>query len=120
MASNFDQLEAGLKRLKLRRIREILQCDDLRKRLEQFNDPVELVSYLVQEEVLARDATLRETGLNKAKFPSLKTIDGFNFALQPTVDEAKIRALANLDFLHSAENVLFLSRTDIATLRFSR
>ena len=80
---------------------------------------VERVSYLVQEEVSARDATLRETSLHKAKFPSLKTIDGFNFALQPTVDESKIRALANLDFLRSAENVLFLSRTDIATLRFS-
>jgi len=72
VASNFDPLEAGLKRLKLRRIREILQCYDLRKRLEQFNDPVELVSYLVQEEVSARDATLRETSLNMAKFPSLK------------------------------------------------
>ena len=75
MAINFDQLEAGLKRLKLRRIREILQCDDLRKRLEQFNDPVELVSYLVQEEVSAKDATLRETSLNKAKSPSLETIN---------------------------------------------
>ena len=73
-----------------------------------FNDTVELVSYLVQEEVSAKDATLRETGLNKAKFPSLKTIDGFNFPLQPTVDESKIRALANLDFLRSAQNVLFL------------
>ncbi len=119
MAINFDQLEAGLKRLKLRRIREILQCDDLRKRLEQFNDPVELVSYLVQEEVSARDATLRETSLHKAKFPSLKTIDGFNFALQPTVDEAKIRALANLDFLRSAENVLFLGPSGIGKTHLS-
>ncbi|HQE50529.1 MAG TPA: ATP-binding protein, partial [Fervidobacterium sp.] len=81
---------------------------------------VELVSYLVQEEVSARDATFRETSLNKAKFPSLKTIYGFNSALQPTVDEAKIRALANPDFSRSAENVLFLSRTDIATLCFFR
>ena len=69
--------------------------------LSQYLDnakTVELVSYLVQEEVSARDATLRETSLHKAKFPSLKTIDGFNFALQPTVDESKIRALADLDF----------------------
>ncbi len=80
---------------------------------------VELASYLVQEEVLARDATLRETGLNKAKFPHLKTIDGFNFALQPTVDEAKIRALANLDFLRSAENVLFLGPSGIGKTHFS-
>jgi len=31
-----------------------------------------------------------------------------DFALQPTVDETKVRTLANLDFLRSAENVLFL------------
>ena len=69
---------------------------------------VERVSYLVQEEVLARDATLRETSLNKAKFPNLKTMDLFDFALQSIVDEAKIRALANPNFVRSAENVLFL------------
>ena len=39
VATNFDQLKAGFKRLKLRRIRETLQCDDLREQLEQFNDP---------------------------------------------------------------------------------
>mgnify|MGYP001151825144 CR=1 FL=1 len=37
----------------------------------------------------------------------LKAIDGFDFGLQPTLDEAKIGALAKLDFLRSAENVLF-------------
>ncbi len=119
MTTNFDQLEAGLKRLKLRRIREILQCDDSRKQLEQFNDPVELVAYLVQEEVSARDATLVEANLNKAKFSSLKTIDDFDFALQPTVDETQIRALASLDFIRSAENVLFLGPSGIGKTHLS-
>ncbi len=43
----------------------------------------------------------------------LKAIDGFDFALKPIVDESKIRALANLDFLRSAENVLFLGPSGI-------
>ncbi len=80
---------------------------------------VELVSYLVQEEVSARDVTLRESNLNKGKFPSPKTIDDFDFALQPAVDEAKIRALANLDFLRSAENVLFLGPSGIGKTHLS-
>ena len=113
VASQFEALEAGLKRLKLRRIREILQCDILRERLGQFNDPVRLVEYLVQEEVSARDVTLKEANLHKAKFPSLKTIDDFDFALQPTVDETRIRKLANLDFVRSAENILFLGPSGI-------
>ena len=35
-------------------------------------------------------------------------MDLFDFALQSIVDEAKIRALANPNFVRSAENVLFL------------
>ncbi|MBP8620711.1 MAG: ATP-binding protein [Firmicutes bacterium] len=40
-------------------------------------------------------------------------MDGFNFALQPIVDEANIRALVNLDLLCSAENILFLGPSGI-------
>lgn len=83
------------------------------ERLGQFNDPVRLVEYLVQEEVSARDVTLKEANLHKTKFPSLKTIDDFDFALQRTVDETRIRKLANLNFVRSAENILFLGPSGI-------
>ncbi|HOK64985.1 MAG TPA: ATP-binding protein [Bacillota bacterium] len=46
-------------------------------------------------------------------------MDDFDFPLQPTVDEAKIRALANLDFLRSAENTLFLGPSRIGKTHLS-
>ncbi len=114
-----EMLESGLKRLKLRRVREILESDDARRQLEQFDDPVELVKHLVQQEVLARDATLRENNLQQARFPGIKTLEGFDFSFQGSVEEAHIRKLATLDFMETAENVLFLGPSGVGKTHLS-
>lgn len=43
-----------------------------------------------------------------ARFPFQKTLNDFDFAFQPAVDERQIRELATLAFLHEAGNVAFL------------
>jgi DNA replication protein DnaC len=108
-----ETLEAGLKRLKLRRVRELLESEAGREGLARFKDPVELVSYLVNEEVAARDATQRDIRLRAARFPGLKTLHGFDFTFQPAVNEARVRMLANLDFVRSAENLVFLGPSGV-------
>jgi len=102
-----EALYAGLKRLKLRRIREIIESGDVR-RLEDFADPLALIAHLVHEEVSARDATQRELRLRAARFPWYKTLDDFDFSAQPSVNEEQVRALASLDFVRRAENIVFL------------
>lgn len=119
MIDDTDALNIGLKRLKLRRVREILESETLRESLKQFDDPVELVKFLVEEEVSARDTTFREVNLIKAQFPSLKTLDDFDFDLQPSVDEDRIRNLAGLDFIKKSENVLFLGPSGIGKSHLS-
>ena len=51
--SPMESLEAGLKRLKLRRFREILESDTERAGSCVSKDPVSLVTYLVNQEVMA-------------------------------------------------------------------
>ena len=111
--SSMESLEAGLKRLKLRRFREILESDAEREQLMRFKDPLSLVTYLVDQEVMARDATQKELRFRAARFPSGKTLDKFDFGLQPAVNEARVRMLANLDFVRAAENVIFLGPSGV-------
>ncbi len=111
--SALEGLEAGLKRLKLRRVRELLESDAGREGLARFEDPISLVAYLVNEEVAARDVTQKDIRLRAARFPGHKTLDGFDFAAQPAVNEARVRMLANLDFIRSAENVVFLGPSGV-------
>ena len=111
--SIMESLDSGLRRLKLRRIREILESDIEREQLVGFKDPVALISYIVNEEVIARNATQQELRMRAARFPSCKTLDGFDFALQPAVNEAHIRMLANMDFVKAAENLIFLGPSGV-------
>ncbi len=106
-------LEAGLKRLKLRRIRQILDSEKERELLSKLNDPVEMISYLVAQELAARETTRRERHFRAARFPQTKTLDDFDFSFQPSVDEGRIRKLAELDFIRRAENVLFLGPSGV-------
>ncbi|MGW1947584.1 ATP-binding protein [Streptomyces sp. NPDC001940] len=51
---------------------------------------------------------LRVTGLRRACVPEPWTLNNFDFAAQPGVDEKLIRDLATLRFLDDASNVLFV------------
>lgn len=63
---------------------------------------------LVSAQLAARmDRSFRER-LTRARFPALKTLEAFDFAFQPGVDEQLLRTLAQLTFLDRAENVLFV------------
>ncbi len=46
--------------------------------------------------------------LKAARIPSKKTVDGFDFTFQPTLSERRIRELADLSFVRTCANVIFL------------
>jgi DNA replication protein DnaC len=63
---------------------------------------------LVSAQLSARmDRSFRER-LARARFPVLKTVEEFDFAFQPTLDERLVRTLATLQFVKEAHNVLFV------------
>lgn len=63
---------------------------------------------LVSAQLAARmDRSFRER-LTRARFPALKTLEAFDFAFQPGLDETHVRTLADLTFLERAENVLLV------------
>src|SRR5229473_4226835 len=46
--------------------------------------------------------------LKAVRFPSKKTLDWFDFAFQPTLSERRLRELADLSFVRTCTNVVFL------------
>jgi DNA replication protein DnaC len=63
---------------------------------------------LVSAQLAARmDRSFRER-LARARFPAVKTLEEFDFAFQPTLDERLVRTLSTLQFAKEAHNVLLV------------
>lgn len=63
---------------------------------------------LISAQLSARMDRSFQERLNRARFPSVKTVEEFDFNFQPTLDERLIRTLATLQFLREKQNVLFV------------
>lgn len=63
---------------------------------------------LVERELIDRERRAGERRIKTAKFPLLKTLDQFDFAAQPSLNESLIRELQRGEFIEKKENVLFL------------
>jgi len=65
---------------------------------------------LMDVEVTAKADRSVQARLSMARFPVLRTLEAFDFAFQPGLSAARLKELAELDFLGRAENVLFVGR----------
>jgi DNA replication protein DnaC len=68
---------------------------------------IEFLGKLLEEEMAARKERRLFFKQRLAHFPWVRTLDQFDFAFQPGVDEKKIRELATLRFVERADVVLF-------------
>jgi len=96
-------LQAALKRLKLRRIREMAP-ETLQAAKIQRWAPEELLRALVEAEIAARDAANAERRLRAASFPVAKSLEEFALP-QSSVPRATYDYLASLEWVRGAENL---------------
>lgn len=69
---------------------------------------LEFLDALTQAELAGRTERDVQRKMRQARFPFNKTLDEFDFAFQPSVNERQIRDLATIRFVDQAENILFL------------
>lgn len=69
---------------------------------------VDVLDQLLAQELAARRERSIAARLKLAGLPAVKTLDQFDFAFQPSLDERKVRDLHTLRFLAKGENVIFL------------
>src|SRR5438128_7642557 len=62
----------------------------------------------IAAEIEGRDRRAAQRRMTAARLPTLKTLEAFDFAFQPTLSERLLWELADLSFVQTATNVVFL------------
>ncbi len=75
---------------------------------------------LAERELLERDRKATERRIKEAAFPVVKTIDTFDFAARPSLNETLVRELLRGEYLERRENILLVGnpgtgKTHLAT-----
>lgn len=96
-------LIAGLKRLKLAKVRAIAP-EVLQTARTQRWKPEEILRVLVDAEIAARDDSNARMRLRAAGFPVAKTLDEFNLGLS-SIPQSTFDYLAGLEWIRAAENL---------------
>jgi DNA replication protein DnaC len=107
MTETLDRIRASLIGLRMPRALEAL--DHTVRRIERGElTALEAIDGLLAEEHATRENRRVGVALKTARLTPPKTLEGFDFSFQPSLDRGRILALAQLDFLARAEVLHFL------------
>jgi DNA replication protein DnaC len=67
---------------------------------------LDFIDQLLGEEIKSKQKKRVQMGIQIAHFPSVKTLDDFDFKFQPSVDSKLVKELAMGRFIANAENVM--------------
>ena len=107
LTSTLDRIRHDLVGLRMPRALEAL--DHVVRRLEQGElSALDAIDILLSEELTLRENSRIKTALRMGRLATIKTLAGFDFAFQPSLDRDRILTLAQLGFIERAEVVHFL------------
>ncbi|WP_083224627.1 IS21-like element helper ATPase IstB [Sphingomonas panacis] len=107
MTEVLDRIRSSLVGLRMPMALEAL--DHMMRCLERGEIPaLEAVDGLLSQEYSNREGRRVTMGMKTARLVPIKTIEGFDFSFQPSLDRGRILALAQLDFVERAEVVHLL------------
>jgi DNA replication protein DnaC len=105
--SVLDRIRKTLVGLKMPRALEVL--DQAVRQLERGEtSALEVIDTLFAEELTLRENRRVKMALRMAKLSTVKTLAGFDFSFQPSLDRNRILALAQLDFIGRNEVIHLL------------
>lgn len=107
-----EDIEQLLKTLRLKRMQEILERELNRaeKKQSSYSD---FLGRLLREEYLHKQERSMQSRIKQAKIPEPWMLETFPFKEQPGVSKAAIMQLAELDFIQSASNIVFIGDTAV-------
>src|SRR4029434_2879588 len=105
--SVLDRIRRTLVGLKMPRALEVL--DQTMRQLERGEaSALEVIDTLFAEELTLRENRRVKMALRMAKLSTIKTLAGYDFSFQPSLDRNRVLALAQLDFIERRQCVHFL------------
>ncbi len=102
-----ERIRAHLVGMKMSRALEVL--DDCVRRIEDGQlSALEFLDELLGEERATRETRRIKSCLMTARLTRIKTLEGFDFSFQPSLDKNRILALAELSFIERGEVIHLL------------
>lgn len=105
-----ENLDYYLETLKLNSMRENYQ-KEAEESLKAGASYEKFLCCLSEQEVLGRLNRHVQMRIKKAQFPSLKTLDSFDFQALPMLDKKRVIDLMEMGYIEKAENVLALGNS---------
>jgi len=100
-------MNGAYKQLNLTQLEMVLPALLDRARQEKWTYET-LLERALAAELDGRERKAMARRLKTARIPGKKTLDGFDFSFQPTLSERQLRELADLSFVRTCTNVVFL------------
>ena len=107
IARMVEELDGMLIRLRLGAIREQLDALLEEAARRQLNLR-ETLAWLCAAEVASKEQRRLSMAMTIARFPLVRTLEGFEFEAQPSIDPGKIRDLATCRWVANGDNVVLL------------
>jgi len=107
--STIERSRSHLVGLKMPRALEILD-HTVRQHERGEISPLDAVDALLGEELTLREGRRIKAALKMGRLLNIKTLDGFDFSFQPSLDRNRILTLAQLEFIDRREVVHFLGQ----------
>ena len=103
-------LRHHLKTLKLPTMHDA--CEKIAQRCASDNaDHLAFLLQLCELELIDRERRAAERRLKAAKFPTIKTLESFDFKAQPSVNKPLVLELMRCDYLDKRENLILVGNT---------
>ena len=112
MSRPMDELQQLLKNLHLTRMAERLPEELARAEKDGLSYP-DLLLRLVRAQWHHRQETALEWRIRQARLPERWTLETFPFKSQPGVNKRQVMTLAELDFIATATNLVFIGPTGV-------
>ncbi|MBI3050704.1 MAG: ATP-binding protein [Acidobacteria bacterium] len=107
-----DEIEQLLRNLHLKKIAAIVDDELAHAEKHQLSYSA-LLARLLRAQYHHRQETALAWRITQAKLPEQWTLESFPFKRQPGVSPKQIRALADLEFVAKAENIVFIGPTGV-------
>ena len=109
-AAPIERIRSHLVGLRMPRALETL--DHIVQQLERGQiSAIEAIDVLLAEEITVRESRRIKAALQMARLATIKTLSGFDFSFQPSLDRNRVLALAQLDFIDRHEVVHFIGQS---------
>jgi DNA replication protein DnaC len=107
-----DSIKKSLQSIRLRGM-----SDNLQFRLDQASNQnmscIDFLSCLIEDELARRNRKSYEKRLLASSLQAHKTLENYDFSLQPTINKELIDRLATCDFIESKDKIIFMGISGI-------